>query len=859
MLAGPKCGLEEAGAVVLWRAEGFEGLEVSVDGQAAPCTPNEKGGGCSVQIPAEAALLAVRSSEGRRWELPLVVAPPPAWLAEARGLYRAGDFAAARTRIEQALPTLAPDQRATALGMLAFCAMAEDDYDRAIDTFRVAIDAAPAAADRLELMRLSPALVMLLLERHRPAEASAALPADLDPSLRDELTVRYLLAWQRGMVASYLGDQRAAMRYYQEAIEVARRAERPRQVVAATQALSDVEGRSGRHQQALATIASSVAELRGHPDSFKPGEESLALMNYAWALLAAIEAGEDPSGWSLDVPEGLDPLVVLEHAAAAGGADAARGAHHAANLWVNRALVAQQRGELQASADALAQARAVMGDLDSRSELWAWLIDGRLALARGDGTVALASFERMERLAIEADFLEAEWRARHGQALALEALGRIDAALARFDRSEALFLEQSFLVPLHLGRAALLAEQDRITRDHMALLLRAGRAAEALDLVRHQRAVFLAGLRPAAWGEQVSVEARAGLAQQRQEYYALREAMEQDRGADWQQSAEGLAARQAERAQLATRALELIDQGAAVDALRWPRPLRPPLPGEVLVALYPMESTWVVLARRGDETRVIEGEEPAALLEPLADWLTAAARVTLYPVRSPGDGDPHAWSVGGEPLATTVPVSYGIDLAAVTLPRPVGLPGDALVIADPDGSLRLAAEEGAGVVRTLSAEGVATRLLVGEAASRAGVLEGLRTAGMVHFAGHAEATEDPWGSYLRLALQERLTAPDVLAAPRVPPFVFLSACETAQSTSAPVETLGLAQAFITAGSLAVVATHRPLQDRLGYAFAASFYEALPGGDADGAYLAALREMRRQFPSADWRSFVLLRP
>jgi len=844
---------------VLWREEGFAGLQTSVDGQPVACAPNDEGGGCSVAVPAGAALLEVQSAEGRRWELPLVAVVSPEWQVAANALYQAGKYAEARARIEEALPGLGADERAAALGLRAICHMAEDDYDTAIAGFREALAAAPAGRDRWETMRLSPILVMLLLERHRPGEASAARLVDLDPSLQDNLNARYILAWEHAMVASYLGDHRQALRRHEEAIELARRAAQPRMVVAATQQLADVQSRSGMHRQAVTTVVVSMAELRGHPTAFRPGDEIIALNYYAWAFLSAVEAGQDPGGWEIDTPEGRDPVAVLDRALGAASEGSTRGAHMVANLWVDRALGAQQRGDLDAADSALGNARAAVPELDARSERWAWLIDGRIALARGDGAAALASFQRMERLAIDADTLEDEWRARHGQALALEALGRIEDALASYDRSQALFLEQSFLIPLHLGRDALLAEQDHITRDHVALLVRAGRTAEALDLVRHQRAVFLAGLRPAAWGEQISEGARSGLAQRRQEYYTLRAAMEQDRGADWQQSSVGLAARQAERAALATRALELIDQGATVGALRWPRPLRPPAPGEVLLALYPLESTWLALARRGGEARVVERQEPADLLDPLADWLGGATRVTLYPVGSPGDGDPHAWPLEGVPLATLVPVSYGIDLAVDAPPRPVSPPSDALVVADPDGTLRLAQEEGAGVAGTLNSRGVATRLLTGAEASRDRVLEGIETAGMIHFAGHAEATEDSWGSHLRLAGQERLTAPDVLAAPRVPPLVFLSACETAQATTAPVETLGLAQAFIAAGSQAVVATHRPLPDRLGYAFAAAFYDALPDGDAESAYLSALQRIHRQYPSSDWRSFVLLRP
>lgn len=150
------------------------------------------------------------------------------------------------------------------------------------------------------------------------------------------------------------------------------------------------------------------------------------------------------------------------------------------------------------------------------------------------------------------------------------------------------------------------------------------------------------------------------------------------------------------------------------------------------------------------------------------------------------------------------------------------------------------------------------RLLVrGEATSQA-VIEGLRSATFFHYAGHGIfAGEEGLASALPLAAGGRLTASDILALTKAPRTVVLTGCEAAKSVG-EAEGIGLAQAFIVAGALEVLAPVRPVSDAL----AAEFSGALATRDAFELGVSArdaLLRLRREDPSSDWAAFRVLVP
>lgn len=156
-----------------------------------------------------------------------------------------------------------------------------------------------------------------------------------------------------------------------------------------------------------------------------------------------------------------------------------------------------------------------------------------------------------------------------------------------------------------------------------------------------------------------------------------------------------------------------------------------------------------------------------------------------------------------------------------------------------------------------------TTVLVRQEATETRVKELSRTAGLLHFATHAEFNErDPLGSALVLTPggkdDGRLEAREVFRLDLSARLVVLSACDTALGTlSRGDELLGLQRAFLYAGTPAVITTLWQVDDRATYELMRQFYEALkirgPAAALRGAQLATLKLFPHPFA---WAAFGL---
>jgi CHAT domain-containing protein len=224
--------------------------------------------------------------------------------------------------------------------------------------------------------------------------------------------------------------------------------------------------------------------------------------------------------------------------------------------------------------------------------------------------------------------------------------------------------------------------------------------------------------------------------------------------------------------------------------------------------------------------------------------------------------DFHALPFGTDVLLAARPVVYGLDLETRT---PASLaPRQALVVADPQGDLPASRTEAAAVISGLRRQRPPWKVeqLAGQDAASAALQSRFGRVSLLHYAGHGTfAGFGGWESALPLAGETRLLPGDLLALDRVPDRVVLSGCDTGKSNAAaPVEGLGLAQAFLLAGARSVLATTRPVGDHNAAEILTAFYRSWDGAsDPASALRQALLLQRRHSPGSDWAGFRLFEP
>ena len=419
-----------------------------------------------------------------------------------------------------------------------------------------------------------------------------------------------------------------------------------------------------------------------------------------------------------------------------------------------------------------------------------------------------------------------------------------------------------------------MATRQAVVNLHVELLLDQGRNAQALDMARHARSRMLRQLKRSGSLANLSPDQRARWERFLADYHKTRAALEEKAKDEWRVPTDQVSREQAAREAEADAAKRLLDQAFQVLPRERSQEEPPaPRPGELILAYHPLPHGWVGFAADGKTVQAQRFELPAdlsrldelasRLLLPFRASIERAKRIRILPGGPLQGIDFPALPFGGDVLLAKAPVVYGLDLPVST--APAVQKRHALLVADPRDDLQGARDEVREVLRALKSASqpwISEELKSAEASSEA-VRERLSTVDLLHYAGHGSFSGfGGWDSSLLLADKTRLTLGDVLALDdRVPAWVVLSACDTGRSsTEVPVESLGLAHAFLLAGSRAVVASVRPAKDREVPAFFPELYREWDREpDLAVALQRAQLSWRKRNPGADWESFRLFEP
>lgn len=749
-----------------------------------------------------------------------VAATKPAWLRDATTLRKSGKLEDAQKAADEHAKDGGVDG-ARAAGLAARIALARGKTEDAVAAFRRSIPVY-AAAGRIseeadDRFAASWALSQILLRfdeaRAILDEGSIHVRAFPDGRAREH--------HYRGLIALRAGDLRAA-------IDALSNAKRETTRLGLTADARDAEesaastlfaiGRAGEARTRLLALETSGAAdpvCRRADRSMNLAQTEIALGMFDVAA------------------QTLDAALTRVRAGCASG-------WRERNVLNDIARTSLMRGSVASAKSTLVAARALPGTAVT------WLvaseadIEGQIALREGRGNDALTAFSREE--ALSTGLVEARWRARVGLAEAKVLLHRDEEARVAFLAAEQILDDSTALVPLGEGRALFAAGRDRGTRGLIELLVRIGKRAEAMTVVRRARARALRGLVVASEVATLSPERRARFDRAVSEYRRERAALEADAANDWSlPDAELVRVREARAVREKALRTSLEAATAVLDRSRAELPPWKLEPGVVALALHPTSAGYVLLAATADET-IARTVPLLENLDSLAEVLRAAKRVRVI---GGNELDVHAIVFDGAPLGERVVVEYSLDLAAA----PANSATRTVLVSDPDGNLPSARAEGDAIEKLAPSPVLRFHQT---AAKLVDVSAALADASVFHFAGHGRVGESGLESSLALADGARLTVADLIALPRAPSFAILTACEAAHA-SQRAEGLGLAHAFVLAGARAAIAPTRPVKDELALAVARALYGG-PIDDLAAALQRALRVVRAATPAEDWASF-----
>lgn len=871
---GPVCALwPEQPQLKLWvRADPSAEIEISADGKRLAVTGEESQSGLrfKLTLPPKTSSLTVRlrPREGQLsspWSLNLVSSTKPSWLDEVRRLAVPGKEEEFRQRLLDLLKVAPRKERGSLLKMLAVRARVDGHDDEAATWLRQGILADHGDGLLSEEVDKATILANLYIQNSRFAEArqflkNLSIPAGAPA---DSL---FLVAYAQGRLAGHVGDYGSALEHLQQASDIAER--------------GGIDGYRLSSGEVLARLLEELGRSKDSEELFtrlraiQPKDAcglGIFLTNEAWSQLLAREGGEKAD----------DPTPVLRQAQTLFEASCAL-PQQKLNARLNLALAAQQAKRWSEAGQALneVEAPSLISHATLEQRLW-WLdLKGRQAIAEQNPGSALDLYGELAKRAEEERSIEGSFRAAVGLANAQLRLSRPAAAVASFQEADRLLDEQTLHIPASEGRDTFVAQRELAMRQYLQLLLDRGQRQEAFELVRRDRSRLLRHLKVRDRLANMTPDQQRLWDESMSKYWILHAQMDQEAKQEDQLPGDELKRVMESRAAQLDQARKRLDDALA--RLGGPgereesRP-SPPSPGEVILAYHPLLKGWAGFAATPEGIQVSVFDLPddmladpgatkfrealaARLIGPFQSILERSARVRVLPFGPLRSVDFHALPLAGKPLLAWLPVVYGLDVATRPSPASAGRPV-ALLVADPEDNLPEARKESRSVAETIRGQGWTPKLLEGKDADASTVRGVLAGASLFEFAGHGElAGFAGWESPLRLAAGSRLTSRDVLTL-RVPAWVVLSTCEGGLSSKeAPGEGIGLAQAFLLAGSRAVVAAVRPVRDSTAREFVAELHRYWkPGTDLVQPFRQAQLSCRQLHPDADWASFRLLEP
>lgn len=822
-----------------------------------------------VVIEVNKRVATVRVSEARR--LP--------WLDEAKAARAKGDLERAAALATEHVADADPAPAALAKGMLARVALSRGRADEAFPLFREAIARDRDAGRISDAADDSFALAFALHQRsQRYTEARAALDAIGEDVLAVYPEARARDPYYRGVLAGETGDHRRALALLRDAETAARRFAMTRLERNARSAVAIEMQATGRAHASLPILAALEAELEAAPASATPCERAELANNRGWGELLVNEAAA-----ANGEPRTQSPETSLERSLSMMGAQSAcTDAYIRGFALANMARASLDKHDAPAAEQYLASARASVKE-PRGTERIAWMeLEARIHLTRQRPRDALRVLDDALLLARASVLRLEEWSLLALRGDVLAALGKRREAIADLEAAEDVLDDATLLVPLGEGRSAFVGgRRGASARSLVSLLLADGEVREAAAAGRRSQTRVLASVERGLRLERLPAPERAKWEDAVHAFRTARAAIDADAANDWKLPADALkratiARADRERALRASleSAMSLLTSSSNKTS---PAPsLDAIAPGVVEVDLYPDLGGFVAIAvdaRGGTSFRVPNPTNvpPEDLGRALLDPLGALADARILRVRAVGPWravDVHAlpWKgANGEPLITKVAVEYALGGGARAGAEPRAA-RTMLVIGDPTGDLPGALEEAKASAATLAADTSNVKLLVRDQATSSAVTDALRQADRVHYAGHGVfAGDEGWESSLPLAAGGRLTIGDVLALAPAPRVVVLTGCEAAKS-SGDTEGLGLAQAFVVAGSSAVLAPVRKVNDDLAAELASALYR-LPSSDPTASIAtplsmtarAAIASLRQKSPNADWAAFRVIVP
>ena len=833
------------------------------------CVKTEIGHRIVLSVPASAQELVVESANPdiSDWTLSIIsFQERPAVMSDAVALEQSSQRDEALQLLETALPTLAPHWQAEAMSHVARMYKRLGRADEALQSFEQSMDLHLQTGGLSHYVRDGTAAVhTLIMDAGMQLNQARDLASSLRGILPQHYESQHFYHWASLFGANKANAHQNALYHGLSGSELARRLgnndfERYHALFVA-----HTYKKTGRASEAERILEAGAPQFNLETNRCEDAEALNTLGFIQWLRLQ--EASKDE-------------VVLLAKKSLKNFQDAYQisklkcSSDNITRLEINNSLVNLALGYL-ANND-IKRANEALNKLYETPQIslfhheWGTQIRAEIYLKTGRAKDALIEFETLATLSegVVKPYLQL-WSIL-GKARAHQMLGHLDDSLTYWNEANLKIEEEGLLIPIHESRELYLAQYQRIFRDLIEYLVKANRPKAALAMVRSHRSQLLRGL---AWQNRLANLNNAERMQWQNalgRFKVVRAELAELRQSSWSIPKAELAKHNAEKYRLEVEAANalhgvLSSISYRVESTEY-RYLN--APDSIRLTYFSTAEKLYQFVETSEATRVrwttvkdtIDLSEQLVknLIEPELKQLRRAKKIHLSPGSELAKIDFHALQIHGNSLTSIAPILY--DLSIPVRPRTRNNESSIFLVVDPSGNLPEARREGQQIQTTLSTHGFNVETLSGSAAVTSAIIEKMQDHQIFHYAGHGEFDEsNPTFSSLLLGKDTQLTVSDILALTNAPETVILSACETAMvNVDSSHDSIGIAQAFLTAGTTYVVASTRKVDDTLSRFLMKEFYESFSQSkNVESAFQFAQRQAATKLPDSDWATYRLI--
>jgi len=833
------------------------------------CVKTETGHRIVLSVPASVQEIVVESANPdiSDWTLSIIsFQERPAVMSDAVALEQSSQRDEALQLLETALPTLAPHWQAEAMSHVARMYKRLGKADEALQSFEQSMDLHLQTGGLSHYVKDGTAAVhTLIMDAGMQLNQARDLASSLRGILPQHYESQHFYHWASLFAANKANAHQIALYHGLSGSELARKLGNQDFEGYHTLFVAHTYKKTGRALEAERILEATAPPLNLDTNRCEDAEALNTLGFIQWLRLQ--EASMDVAAEL--ARKSLQNFKDSYRISKAKCADDSITRLEINNSLVNLALGFLANNNIERANEALTKLYETP-QLSLFHHEWGTQIKAEIHLKTGQAKAALSEFETLAKLSdgVVNPYLQL-WSIL-GKARAYQMLNRLDDALTHWKAANRKIEEEGLLIPIHESRELYLAQYRGIFRHLIEYLIKAERQGDALAMIHTHRSQLLRGL---AWQSKVAslnnterMQWQTALGR----FKVVRAELAELRKKSWSIPKAELDKHNAKKHRVeieAANALHGVLSSISYEGA-WSEYRHLQDKGSIRLTYFSTAEKLYQFVESSKTTSVrwtsirnkrnLSKQLVKDLIEPELDRIQNATKIYISSGSQLAQIDFHGLQVHEHPIASIAPVLYNLNLPD----RPsTGIDGSSIfLVLDPSGNLPNARREGQYIQSTLSNHGFNVETLAGANAVASAVVDKIEDNRIFHYAGHGDFDEsNPTSSGLFLGKDTQLTVSDILALTNSPEIVILSACETAMVNSeSSQDSIGIAQAFLTAGTKYVIASTRQVDDTLSHFIMKEFYEKFSQSqNIESALQFAQLKAAKEFPDSDWATYRLI--